>query len=491
MPGTSHYTIIIEIPQAQGAALLVHGYTAAYDRVSAEVAEYLRRHRRQARQAEPRPDAVPTSAWAPSDAELEHLTRRGYLTEKTFEEEQVLVEKLARHLSLAQQRQPPHYVIMPTYECNLRCHYCFQNDIRTAAHGRPSARVLDRPTVDRLFTAFEQIEARQPPRAEGVAPRSFLFFGGEPLQPATLPAISYFIEKARATGPATFAAVSNGVELHHFREHLGPDGIRSVQVTFDGPPEEHDRRRVGADGARSFERIARNVTLALSAGAQIKARINIDRHNLAGLPALAQEFIQRGWSRSPGFRAYAAALTGIADASRRISSWELQREVARMHARDAGTGFISAPDLALKRRLRGILREGESALQTLRPSSCIAHSTSYVFDAQGRIFACWERTGSDAEAVGRVDEHGRPLFFDTQRVWRERNAASNATCRACAYVFLCGGGCVSQARQAHGSYLDHYCDGFQQRFRAFALDVLGETDSGRVPGGEDFSAGCA
>ena len=310
---TSDYTIFVDLPAERGDVLLVHGYTAAYDRVSAQVASYLK-------SLHGRASASAPGARAPSAETLGLLKKRGYLTEKTAEEEQTLVERLAKSIHRTSQHQMPRYVIMPTYDCNLRCRYCFQASIRSGGDASALC-VMEREMVDRIFASFLKLEAQHGVNAEGNQARVFSLFGGEPLQRATLPIVSYLIEKARSSGPARFTAVSNCVDLHLFQDLLGPDGIRSIQVTFDGPPAEHDRRRVYADGSGSFERITENIDLALARGVEISARINLDRNNVAGLEALAEEMVKRGWNKAKGFTAYGAAIHGQDDRGDQLGSW--------------------------------------------------------------------------------------------------------------------------------------------------------------------------
>jgi MoaA/NifB/PqqE/SkfB family radical SAM enzyme len=81
----------------------------------------------------------------------------------------------------------------------------------------------------------------------------------------------------------------------------GPAGIARLQITLDGPPREHDKRRVYADGAGSYERIAANIAMALELGVAVSVRLNVDRNNMGDPPAVADEIVACGWDRCPGF----------------------------------------------------------------------------------------------------------------------------------------------------------------------------------------------
>ncbi len=97
---TSSYTIYVDLPDEQEYVLLVHGYSGAYDKVSRRVANFVRSLEIGAL---PKPlygewsnekidGVVPT----PSDETLNILTKRGYLTEMSREEEQILQKSAPR-----------------------------------------------------------------------------------------------------------------------------------------------------------------------------------------------------------------------------------------------------------------------------------------------------------------------------------------------------------------------------------------------------------
>lgn len=473
---TSNYTIYVDLPQDDDV-LLIHGYTAAHDRVSKSVASYLRSQETSStanrlKPANPSDSSLSADCPAPSADALAVLKRRGYLTEKSPSEEHSLVERLAADIKRQHSRRTPGYVIMPTYGCNLRCPYCFQDQIRADPSRRAMLNVMDRAMVDRLFAAFPAIEKKHGIEADELKKRTFTFFGGEPFLEKSRPIIQYFIEKAKDLSEVVFSSVSNCTEIHHYRDLLGPDGIASIQVTFDGPPNEHDQRRIHADGSGSFEQIADNVDMALECGVRVSARINVDRNNVSLLPELAEAFVKRGWNKHENFSANAAAIHGDGNRSQLLNSWQVHQRLDGLFTQGKAR-FIGPPNGVWKNTLRSVWKNRSGPFNTLRASFCAAHTKMYVFDALGRIFACWERTGDDQEAIGRIDSDGNPSFRDdVEEMWRSRSVTSNETCKTCRFALICGGGCVSLAEKAHGSYLDNYCDGFQKRFRALAADAF-------------------
>lgn len=476
---TSSYTIYVDLPGHPDEMLLVHGYTGAYDRVSRRVATFLRA--REARHA-PRPlygDWTPEPALdgevtEPAPDVIEILARRGYLVALTPDEEEALFTKIASRLHHTTIRAAPGYVLMPTYQCNLRCHYCFQDHMRTDPAHAHLLRVMDRPMVDRLLLGMQRIDAAHGIAPGASAPREILFFGGEPLLAESRPIIEYIMTRSRAQRPTRFRAITNATELDAYADLLGPDQIAWLQVTLDGTPDEHDRRRIHADGSGSFEKIAANVTMALARGVEVSIRLNIDRGNIDRLPALVDEFHARGWAGQAGFHAYVAPITGGnpgLDARTLYNSWQLSRamqELARRHPRVA---MLQHGDDKLRQQAQGIFASDGSMAQ-FRTSFCGAHTTMYVIDAFADIYACWERTGDPSLRIGHIDPGGSVwMHRKIWEHWRARTIVSNPVCRKCRYATACGGGCAALAEEASGDAYRNHCDGFANRFRASVAEA--------------------
>lgn len=487
---TSSYTIFVKLPDNDRDVLLVHGYTGAYDRVSKEVADFLR-SREARRHAKPlygdwSPEPTDTADASPvSDAAVERLQAQGYLTELSQEEEETFFAQLAVKLHQRALRQAPSYIFMPTYDCNLRCSYCYQDHMRSDCSFKHLLRSMRRPMIDRIFAAMPKIEERHGLDATAPRRRSIGFFGGEPLLAANRSIIETILGKAFEMGEADFWAVTNGTELETYRDLLGPAGIARLQITLDGPPSKHDARRVYADGSGSYERIARNITMALDLGVGVSIRLNVDRTNLDDLPAMAEEFVARGWDRHPGFGAYTSPVragNGKTGAETTLSSWELDRALTAMREEHPGLVVLARPDEGMRAKVRRIFDDPRNILPSLRPSFCGAHDRMYIFDPFGDIYACWERTGEPDVRIGHVTPEGDVELRDDQvHAWHDRTVASNPVCRRCRFALHCGGGCAILALGQNGQFNSNYCDGFAARFRASVAEAYMEHVSGAGP----------
>jgi uncharacterized protein len=306
------------------------------------------------------------------------------------------------------------------------------------------------------------------------------------------PAVEYIIRKAKELRETQFLAITNATDLHAYRDLLGPDHISFLQVTLDGPQEEHDKRRIYADGSGSFERIANNISMALDLGVRISIRMNIDRNNIGHLADLSDEIVLRGWDKNPGFSTYTAPIRAAnpqTDSSTTFDSWELNKAIATLREQHPNARVISGPDDGLMERVRQIFDHHKDPLPSFKSSFCGAHDQMYIIDAFGDVYACWERTGEPSIRIGHVALEGersmRRSLMQNQ-LWRGRTVTTNPVCRKCRYAFYCGGGCAILAENASGKFHSNYCDGFGKRFRSSAAQAyLDHIDGKALIGNQD------
>jgi uncharacterized protein len=477
---TSSYTIYVDLPDNEEEMLLVHGYTGAYDKVSRRVATYVRsleaKNPPKPLYGDWTPEApIEGEVILPSQATIELLKKRGYFTQMNVEEEEKFFVKMTTKLHHLQSRLMPSYIFMPTYSCNLRCAYCFQDHMRTNPAFKHLLKTMQPEMVDKIFAAMPQIESGHGVPEDAEVTRNITFFGGEPLLAESRPIIEYIIDKAISLGKTKFSAVTNGTELEAYHGLLGPEKISFLQITLDGPANEHDRRRIYADGSGSFEKICQNITMVLNLGVQVSVRMNIDRNNIEQLPELADEIIRQGWDRYKNFSAYTAPVHASNEATDRkttFNSWELDVALNKMRQEYPKMNVIRRPDDGLMDRARQLFEHRSDPLPNLKASFCGAHNKMYIFDAFGDIYACWEKTGDKKIRIGYITENSEVVLNEElNQTWRNRTVITNPTCRKCRYAFSCGGGCAVLAMNHNGKFHTNYCDGFGNRFRASVAEA--------------------
>lgn len=462
----SSYVLGAPLSDSSGFVLM-HGYSGALDKVSSELGRAL---------VGGRGREFGGDCW-PGDV-IERLRLRGYLTDLTADEERDCLVRLTTELhSLDLARRPSLFVIVPTYVCNLRCPYCFQEHSMHAGEGHFS-QLLSPARVEQIFRAIDRFRAAGSiPASLGVLPEAkgcddpahqpdVTLFGGEPLLEVTLPVVSQIVARCRERGIGV-GAVTNAVELQHFESLLGPSGISELQITIDGPPETHDRRRVGPRYKQTFALIADNVQRALDRGAKVGIRINVDAANSSGLDRLEAYFAERGWSEHPGFIARAAEVhPGWAPNPQRklISGSQLVQLTSKKKPPERPEQSIeSHEDTARKILIRCLTEEGFPFHKT---TFCGAEAGMMIFDPQGDVYACWEQVGHPNLRIARYGESGVEFDEAVARSWLNRHPGAIEDCSRCPYALIHNSGCAHQAWKTSGSLFAPACESFQEYFPA-------------------------
>jgi len=406
----SRYIIFVPL-EGRGETVLVHGISGAVDRVSDEWARNLR--------------AMRWDRFAAQD--LAELRRRGYITDKTPEEEREIAVRIGRRLREKAMRSAG-FILTPTIRCNLGCDYCFQNPLRAGGAGAPA---LDVRMAEAAFAAMADLQVRR-----GAKVSRILLFGGEPLLAENRPLVRHIFRRGMELG-YRFDAVTNGTELHHYRSFLGPGGLETVQITLDGPQEVHDRLRPAPGGQGTYRRIRRNIDLALARGVRVSLRMNVGWENLTAIRELVAEFDRYGWLGHRQFHPYCAPVRGEGGPR---ESTRLQRAVIRLvreinaacrprYGRDVLAMAGGAVRTKVARLLAGDL------LPALTPAYCGAHLNMFVFSADGAIYTCWEGIGVPSARVGRF---WPALDLDEESLgrWFERHGLNIPACQTCRYMFF-------------------------------------------------------
>jgi uncharacterized protein len=364
---------------------------------------------------------------------LEVLLERGYVFQNEKEEIEAL-DKAFKKFNESRRRSRIKFFIIPTYNCNLRCTYCFQGDIQ-----RRAEYISDRMLSQALKTASTITsggESNQPP--------SFSIFGGEPLMfnPREYAIIKKILDES-AERRYLSLIISNGVELESYLDLLS-NYDTEIHVTIDGPREIHDKRRIFPNGRGSFDKIIRGISLALDVNLPISVRVNVDGENLNSLPKLAEFINDQGWNRNPRFKAYVALVRDyyckgfehcIYDHRFFPALFELFEEYPQ-------TRMFDLPSWQTTVSLKHLLSTGKLYPPTFK--GCTAGDNQYIFDLYGDIYVCLETCGDKEFSVGKFYPS---LSFNSENLtcWEKRTIFNIDRCKKCPLALICGGGCALMA----------------------------------------------
>lgn len=475
----SSYVIYSRIPESD-KTIMLQGYRGTVDVVPNEVAKLMMASAKQEKKE--LLDLGPET--------LQQLRARGYLTDLSHEEEHELFKRIARAIHNTTRRTHFAPLIIPTYSCNLRCFYCYQDHLHNENNdlyqiGR--TRLISAAMIE---AAFEAIDRLRPPDARNI-PVSLGLYGGEPFLAESRPVIEEILRRARAQGYKV-GAITNASELRAYYDLLGPGGISSMQITLDGVRKSHDCRRICADGSGTYEVITRNITEALKRGVSIALRINVDRDNIGELPELTKNFVEYGWTNFKNFRAYCAPLHSYEVA--RFTSNLTQAQLA--DCLEEMKDSLSYPLASTQKRGQAgtfaqFFDQSTQGPGPFRTGVCSAVFGMYIFDPYGDIYACWDEAGNKDHRVGVYGKGYVELKQDRLAGWLDRSVAEVDQCSKCAYALVCGGGCAYLAAEEKGTYYASYCDNFQRNFRKTMITTYQQrqTEGGRCEASAEQSEG--
>jgi len=449
MMQVSNYEIIIPFDDEKHY-LLVNGLYVAMDVVDTAVGEAM---------LEGNLKALP-------DDERARLLARGHITDSPETEREDLDIFAGLHRKLAAGRSLCLY-ILPTYNCNFRCPYCYEKH-RLSAGEDWLKKAMSREMVDAVFEAVDKEKAR------GVRIDRIGLYGGEPLLKENIELIRYISKKA-AVAAMELTVTTNGYDLDIFIDILTKYKYNKLQITLDGVREDNDSRRIYSGGGGSYEKILQNAGLALSKGIQTDIRINVGPANLERVHALPRIFEERGFFRYPKFSYYFAPTSGenypgkdhgvkYSDLVDMLTRNGFEKNDAMMHVSQYNAVYGEIRNLIKSRKY-------------FNPSDsfCGAESGMLLADPEGFLYTCWDFVAMDHMRVGRINTGKGKFAFNFELLkWHTRTVDRMPECAGCPYVFACRGGCASMAFENTGDLTAYYCGENREIFREAAKEACQE-----------------
>ena len=477
---TSTYEIILPLigkddKTIEGKALLINGLYGAIDVVDTEIAAKVR---------EEDFASIPLTI-------RECLAQRGHITRKDEAGELADARLLGRIWTKLIGHRGRGPVILPTYNCNFRCPYCFERHRLTRGQ-EWLGHEMNPEMVDAVFAALKK------QREQGHKVDSCSLYGGEPLLKENMATVRNICEHARDMG-LTLSAITNGYDLDTYIDLLEEFGFAHLQVTIDGVGELNDRRRLHRDGVPTYDRILQNVALALEHGIDISLRVNVNGDNIGGIKALIDDLAARGlhevrWEdrlkaakeareaeqagkprpkRKGFFSYYFKAVSEDSNSPTKVTEQQVM---------DAIIAAGIPPMEAIEKQsqysmpMQGLYAAMKKAdFPNFSPAFCGSEQGMLVIGPDGLIYPCWDLVAMEEEAVGFTEEASGRFFFNFGKAkWRTRTSDLMKPCQTCPYIFICRGGCAPEAKRVHGSYFRESCGEAKEIFAYVAPRIVGK-----------------
>ncbi len=326
---------------------------------------------------------------------FDSLVHGGFLIPDNFDER----EYLRLHSNRAKYSGILAITSVMTTECNFACSYCYE-ELQSI-----QSETMEASTADAIVCLCKQIN----PKGVYVT-----LYGGEPLLNKDI--CLYLLEEINKLDNCNVVSniVTNGYLIDaKTASSLAERGVKSAQITLDGPPEIHNAQRMLKGGGETYDVVVQNIIEA-SKYMKIQVRVNISDESASGFNS-----IQKLFEENPGISVYPAAIQDYKKAGCAIPDYDMLVDKI---------GVKSTPMIKIKAKQPG----------------CIAtNMTGVVILPNGQMVKCWREVTSRDEKTYQM-----PYGMDVRslaminRKWLEFNPYKpSSICYDCKMLPACGGGC--------------------------------------------------
>lgn len=348
------------------------------------------------------------------------------------------------------------FTLLPTLDCNMSCVYCLQATQRKKK--RPSTVC----NVDEIVSFVRKY-------VDSFTPQELIicYFGGEPL--FDFDSLAEIATSIKAALPSSTllrqTVITNGVLLSDYAQSLRDLGLGTVQVTVDGPPAVHDRRRPLATGQGSFDAVICGMRSALNAGLFVNLQITLDRQNADTVSDL-MEILKSEFGQGSALAVHICQVTR--------PNWECSH--AAKFVGDAATmGRIRAD--AIEAALDSGLKIGDFLVNNPCPLEC---DYELIIAPDGSVYKCLSGIGEQDFRVGSVVDPPWLIHRSMARfvAWEP---PLNGPCGKCTYLPECRGGCRFRAWVESGELgVDCLKDFFDQTMPRYLKAYSRTKEAGRL-----------
>lgn len=302
--------------------------------------------------------------------------------------------------------------IAPTLDCNFRCIYCYEKDSLSPI-------IM---TTDIQEKVVEFVKSN----VQTIKQLSVTWYGGEPLLAFNI--IEYlseqFISICNEYNVSYNAGiVTNGYLLNHEKvSKFEKLKISSVQVTLDGSETEHNKRRPLKGGLPTFETIISNLKNSKDFfPCKVSIRVNTDKSNVEQIDDILSIIKENNLDDIVSI--YLAKVDNTNNSYNDANCF-LAKEFASVDY-----------NFKIKNKFNMI-----NSFPRLVYNACGADSqTSFVINADGNIYKCWDDIGIPDRVIGSLV---RPSVGNVKVLMDYMlYDPTEDECKRCKFLPICMGGC--------------------------------------------------
>ncbi|MBO4751094.1 MAG: radical SAM protein [Lachnospiraceae bacterium] len=291
------------------------------------------------------------------------------------------------------------YTILPTFACNARCVYCYEEGMKQVSMTPEIAE----QTVQYIL------------QTKGEGRIEIGWFGGEPLMgEATIDKICERLKEEGVEYGSSMITNASLLSEAVADKMAGPWKIRSVQVSMDGAEQDYIARKCYVRYHNTYQEVMAAINRLLSRGIAVSVRCNVDEENLQGVPKFLSD-LSETITEKQKLQVYIAPLNAERMGENDVFIWEKALELEEQ-IRKAGFGTVPYHGGGIR----------------LRIHHCMADKGSVVIAPDGSLYSCEHcpeeaRFGNIYDGV--TDAAAKEAFCRTDRT-REK-------CRKCPFLPDC------------------------------------------------------
>lgn len=301
-------------------------------------------------------------------------------------------------------------VLAPTFACNFKCPYCYENNLNNI--------FIDENIQDKLIDFINSHELT-------TKNLHLCWHGGEPL--LAYNQIRTILNKIKENSRLPLEShkmVSNGylfnLEMCHF---FRDTNLNYLQITIDGKEQTHNVNRVHKSGKHTYQTIISNIDMIVTEMPEchVGIRVNIHNENKDDYPLIYNELTER-W-RGKNCKIYPAFVLP--------------------QSNGCGVSCLSSKEKALFYidLYRKFGFENLDFKPSLNLGSCSAiYDKSYIIDPIGNLYKCWADFGFDDRIIGNIEGGINKWDYISEYAINSDKFVDNK-CLQCSIFPVCEGGC--------------------------------------------------
>lgn len=305
-----------------------------------------------------------------------------------------------------------HLIINPTLDCNFNCWYCFEQKKRGSFM---SPKIKDSCSL--LIRNIVNYNA-------GLKKFTLSFFGGEPLlyyNRISVPLMkSLYAEIEDKDIETNIHFTTNGYLLtNSVVSSMSKFKVKSLQITFDGNREIHNKTRFLKHNTESYDVIINNIKRILcQTDISIILRINYTHQNVDGFMSLLEDISK----------------------FKNLNHIILSPNQVWQDKKDGDNFDDKINDIYNRAEELGIATKNAASIGRLKHPCYADKKNQACINYNGFVYKCNARDFKEENALGKLNAQGFIIWNEKEKIWMD-SKLKNQPCKDCVLFPICAGGC--------------------------------------------------